>query len=85
MPVTRCICHDRSFDELKRLADAERLTIDQLKARTGCCTGCGMCEPYVRLMLSTGRTSFEVLSPAQAAAAMTHTNEKGRPSQDERP
>ncbi len=85
MPVTRCICHDRTFDELKRIAAAEHLTLDQLKQRTGCCTGCGMCEPYVRLMLATGRTAFAVLSPAEAAAVMPGVHEKGRPSGDGRP
>lgn len=70
MSVTRCICHDRSFDELKQLAASESLTLEQLKNRTGCCTGCGMCEPYVRLMLATGRTAFAVLSPVEAAEVM---------------
>ena len=26
------------------------------------CTACGLCEPYVRLMLTDGRTSFRVLT-----------------------
>lgn len=70
MAVTRCICHDRSFEELRSLAAAENLALEQLKERTGCCTGCGMCEPYVRLMLTTGRTTFPVLSAAETAEIM---------------
>lgn len=63
MPVDRCVCHSVPFTELKELADAGMNSIDQLADDTGCCTGCGMCEPYVRLMLRTGQTSFAVLPP----------------------
>jgi bacterioferritin-associated ferredoxin len=61
MGVTHCVCHNISFEQLKRLADEQRLDIDGLREQTKCCSGCGMCEPYVRLMLSTGKTRFPVL------------------------
>ncbi|MEM8757028.1 MAG: (2Fe-2S)-binding protein [Planctomycetota bacterium] len=70
MAVDRCVCHRVPFTELKRLADDGLRTVDALSERTRCCTGCGMCEPYVRLMLKTGRTRFPVLSDAQIAAAL---------------
>lgn len=60
MPVDRCVCYDISFARLLELARAEGLTLEQLKQRTGCCTGCTTCEPYVKLVLSTGRTSLPV-------------------------
>lgn len=59
--VTRCVCHDISFESLKTLADAEGLDLNGLIHRTGCCTSCGTCEPYVRLMLRTGRTCLPIL------------------------
>lgn len=62
MPVTRCVCHNLSFDELKRRSDAEGLSFEELKARTRCATGCGMCEPYIQLMMLTGETRFRVLN-----------------------
>ncbi len=62
MPVTRCVCHNLSFDELKRRADAERLSFEQLRDRTRCASGCGMCEPYIQLMLLTGETRFRVMN-----------------------
>lgn len=68
--VTHCICHDISLARLREIAAAERLELDALKQRTGCCTGCGLCEPYVRLMLRTGQTSFRVLSPAECTRVM---------------
>jgi bacterioferritin-associated ferredoxin len=68
--VDRCICHEVTFAHLQRLHRAEGLSLEQLSERTGCCTGCTMCEPYVRLMLKTGATDFPVLDPRQTAAIM---------------
>lgn len=68
--VDRCVCQNITLTELKRLHEAEGLDLRGLTERTGCCRGCGLCEPYVRLMLKTGRTSFGVLSPAEVAEVM---------------
>lgn len=68
--VDRCVCHEISFAELKTLAERDGLDIEGLKARGACCGGCALCEPYVRLMLRTGRTEFGVLSPEEYASAM---------------
>jgi len=54
MAVDRCVCHEVSFTELKELARSAGCTLEELRDKTDCCTGCGMCEPYVRLMLKTG-------------------------------
>lgn len=70
MEVTRCICHDVSFAELKRLSDKEGLGLGELRDRTGCCTGCTMCEPYVRRMLRTGETEMPLMSPAEVDREM---------------
>lgn len=63
--VERCICYDISFAELKAIAEKASADLETLSARTGCCTGCGMCKPYVQLMLKTGRTSFPLLPIAE--------------------
>ncbi|MEO1009050.1 MAG: (2Fe-2S)-binding protein [Planctomycetota bacterium] len=60
--VDRCVCFDRSFEELRDVARTEDLSLDQLSERTNCCRGCGMCKPYVRVVLSTGRTSIPLLN-----------------------
>ncbi len=60
--VERCVCFDQPFSKLLALAQAEGLTQDELSERTGCCTGCGMCKPYVRVVLSTGRTSIPLMN-----------------------
>ncbi len=64
--VERCICKDVSFARIAELR-AEGYGFEQTVERTGCCTGCGLCEPYVRLVLQTGNTVLPVLSPAQIA------------------
>jgi len=63
MSVNRCVCHELSFADLLEQADARGLDFAGLRTLTGCSTGCGLCEPYVRLMLHTRRVSFPVLSP----------------------
>lgn len=66
MGVTRCICTDQSFEDLLRTARERRMGFDELREATGCCTGCGMCEPYVRIALRTGRTDLPVIEPGAA-------------------
>ena len=71
MPVTRCVCHDVTFAELKAVASEAGADLDTLAARTGCGTGCGTCVPYIQLMLKTGRTEFPVLTGAQLSALLS--------------
>lgn len=60
--VERCVCFDQPFEKLLRMAREEGLTQDELSERTGCCTGCGMCKPYVRVVLTTGHTSIPLMN-----------------------
>jgi bacterioferritin-associated ferredoxin len=60
--VTRCICYNHTFRELKRIArrtGAE--SIEQLQEHVRFGRNCRRCHPYVRRMLLTGRTEFEVI------------------------
>jgi len=58
--VTRCICHNKSFEEIKIFAEQNKLeTVEELQALKYCSNGCQMCAPYVELMLKTGETEFE--------------------------
>lgn len=80
LPVTKCVCHDLEFCALKDLSHTMKFDFDALRAWSGCCTGCGTCEPYVRLMLRTGQTRFAVLDAAAAARIIAESrNEKGPP------
>ncbi len=78
-PVDRCVCHNRCFDELKALAHAEGLGFEALCERTRCSTGCGMCGPYVRLMLATGRTRFPALQALTIERALLSLDETPAP------
>lgn len=62
--VNRCVCTGLTFEEIKRRAETLGLDFDALRKETGCAERCGLCEPYVRAMLRTGRTSFRPLDPA---------------------
>lgn len=62
--VTKCICHDRSFEEIKEYAHQNEIeTVQELQKRNFCSCGCRMCAPYVELVLETGETSFEPRAP----------------------
>ena len=75
MSVDRCVCHDVTFASLREIArgidpragssQADDATVEELirelRRKTGCTSGCGMCAPYIRLMLRTGRTRFAVM------------------------
>jgi NAD(P)H-nitrite reductase large subunit len=60
MSIDRCVCTNLTFSALKRTAEREGLDLEGLKACTGCCRSCALCEPYVKKMLATGRTTFPV-------------------------
>jgi bacterioferritin-associated ferredoxin len=78
--VTHCICYDISLEQLRDRARRDNLDLEGLKNATGCCTGCGMCEPYVRVMLKTGQIAVPILSPARCAAIMREDASGLRPT-----
>lgn len=70
MSVSMCVCHNITFDDLKGMALTDASTFETLRERTGCGSGCGMCEPYIRLMLKTGQTRFRPLTRLSIARVM---------------
>lgn len=66
MGVDRCICHNVTFSRLKDECLRVGSDLESLARATGCTTNCGMCKPYVLLMLESGRTVFPVLSQPMA-------------------
>ena len=58
--VTRCICHNKSIEEIKEFAESNSITsVEELQAEDYCSNNCRMCEPYVELMFETGEIAFE--------------------------
>ena len=65
MMITRCVCFNKKFAELKKIADknnAECLEELQMYVRFG--LNCKRCHPYVERMLTTNETIFEVFAEA---------------------
>ncbi len=59
--VARCICSDISFADMKKIAEEQQITsVEELREQDICCNNCLMCEPYVEMVLETGRTEFEL-------------------------
>lgn len=57
--VTKCICHKRSFEEVKAYAaDQDLNTVEELQDHDFCSNSCGLCAPYVEVTLETGQTEF---------------------------
>lgn len=63
MAVDRCVCRGVTFEEVKALAEIVGPDFDELSERTRCGTGCGMCKPYILIMLLTGETCLPVMRP----------------------
>ncbi len=68
MAVDRCICHKVPFSQILALSRGG-FSLRQIVEQTRCTTGCGMCGPYVRMAIKTGRTSLPVL-PEHIARGM---------------
>lgn len=71
MAVDRCYCHQVTFAALKELSARTGPDLDALSNATGCGTGCGLCIPYIRVMLKTGQTDLPVLSPTDIERALS--------------
>ncbi len=62
--VTRCVCHKRTFVEIKQIAFKKGInSVEELmKFQISCC-GCGLCKPYIAKMFLTGETAFAPEQP----------------------
>lgn len=62
--VTKCICHDRTFEEIKEYADKNAYsTVKELQDDDFCSCSCGLCVPYVEITLKSGQIEFEPGEP----------------------
>lgn len=70
MSVDRCICRRVSFRELHELARIVGQDFERLRQATGCGDGCGMCVPYAKVALKTGRTRVPVMKDSEFASVL---------------
>ncbi len=60
--VIRCVCFNKRFSELKKIARKRNATtIEELQQYVRFGHNCQRCHPYVKLMLKTGQTQFDVI------------------------
>jgi bacterioferritin-associated ferredoxin len=60
--IDRCVCYDRTFAELKRIATREGAkTVEELQHHVEFGLNCRLCHRYVREMLTAGKTEFDFL------------------------
>jgi bacterioferritin-associated ferredoxin len=60
--ITKCVCADVTFEKIKEIADKYRCAnIPCIQRHINFGESCGMCRPYVKKMLETGETKFEVI------------------------
>lgn len=58
--VTKCICHDKPFEQIKDYAREHDISsLEELQEIRYCSCSCRLCAPYVEVMLETGQTEFE--------------------------
>lgn len=71
MNVTHCACSDVSLTEVIRL-QRTGMSFNDIRRTTGVCSACRMCEPYVRVAMSTGRDCLPVLTASQVRQVLRH-------------
>jgi bacterioferritin-associated ferredoxin len=71
--VDRCVCYAHTFEEIKAEADRLGLTsAEQVKEALRCGQACGMCIPYIELMMRRSgqmKFSFETNEVSKASSA----------------
>ncbi len=76
MAVDRCVCHERLFTEILAIARERGLDLEGLQREEVCSCGCGLCGPYVELMLETGRTEIEPMSAERVRGEIERARRK---------
>lgn len=64
--VTKCVCHNRTFEEVKNYAAEQNLiSVEELRDHNYCSNSCGLCSPYIEVVLKTGQVEFTPGEPFQ--------------------
>ena len=59
--VTKCVCHDVLFSEMKQVIDRYHLNnLVELQDKLNCANSCKFCIPYINDVFLTGKIAFEV-------------------------
>jgi bacterioferritin-associated ferredoxin len=59
--VTQCVCYDVQFTDMKRvMEETGARTVEELQTHIEFGENCQLCLQYVRKMMETGQTEFDV-------------------------
>lgn len=59
--VSRCVCFDVTFEQLKKIAlEHDVQSVDELHTHVVFGEKCGLCLPFVAQMLKSGAIEFEI-------------------------
>ncbi|HQY20955.1 MAG TPA: (2Fe-2S)-binding protein [Ignavibacteria bacterium] len=61
-PVKKCVCFNVTFLEMKNIMKEKGIdTIEELKEIKELAGNCKICVPYIKKMIQTGKTEFEII------------------------
>jgi bacterioferritin-associated ferredoxin len=76
MGVDRCVCHRVTFRQLHELSRIVGQDFERLREATGCGSTCGMCVPYIKVAMKTGRVRVPVMSDGELASVLGSESQK---------
>ena len=59
--ITRCVCLQTPFADLLTLVRSREWSLQDVVRETGCGNQCGLCLPYLQVMVDSGQTTFREL------------------------
>lgn len=57
--INRCICHDTTFTKILEEASKNGWSAEQVRENLKCGSSCGLCFPYIKETLRTGKTQYD--------------------------
>lgn len=78
MAVDRCTCTGVTFAQVKLFAEETGATFQEVLQRTNCGETCGLCVPYMRIVLLTGMIDLPVLTPDEYRRLLAQHSDRQR-------
>lgn len=60
--ILKCICYDTTFEQMKKIMKEKNInSIEELKEIKLVASNCKLCLPYIKKMIETGQTEFDII------------------------
>lgn len=56
--INRCICINKTFEEILKISRNNNWNIEKLEKEIKCGTKCKLCKPYIEKCITSGITEF---------------------------